>query len=312
MFIIDCNLSHAQMKLFVLVLHLVNNVCALQNRSTLLERICKYVDGPADRTNNTIDTRTNDAPLILQFGVKDGRTLRKIYNVAADEFKKSTTSRAVIWGFDSFIGLPHETVGNYAALEWKPGAYSAAKRTNNRSLQQFHIETSMARIRGGKLDDVRLVPGFYKDSLSRKLATQIASYGPAAYIDVDCDLYSSTYQALDWVFSNGLVAVGTMIGYDDWWVLPCILNRSYNIDQLGGEARAHVDIALKYNVTFDCVCGPCVATANFTYGWRTYYTIRHFSSAQAGFSMPANHVKTFMSENKGCVYHRRHKHAYLL
>ena len=297
---------------FVLVLYLVNNVWALQNSSTLLERICKYVDGPADRTHNMIDTHTNNTLLILQFGVKDGRTLRKIYNLAADEFQKSKTSKAVVWGFDSFIGLPHETVGNYAALEWKPGAYSAAKRTNNRTLQQLHIETIMARIKRKTLDDVRLVPGFYKNSLSRELATQIASYGPAAYIDIDCDLYSSTYQALDWVFSNGLVGVGTMIGYDDWWVLPCILNRSYNIERLGGEAKAHVEIALKYNVTFDCVCGPCVATANFTYGWRTYYTIRHFSSAHTGFSMPANYVKTFMSENKGCIYHRRRKYASLL
>ena len=297
---------------FVLVLYLVNHVCALQNSSTLLERICKYVDGPADRTNNMIDTHTKNTLLILQFGVKDGRTLRKIYNLAADEFQKSKTSKAVIWGFDSFIGLPPETVGNYAALEWKPGAYSAAKRTNNRTLQQFHIETIMARIKRKHLNDVRLVPGFYKNSLSRELATRIASYGPAAYIDIDCDLYSSTYQALDWVFSNGLVGVGTMIGYDDWWVLPCILNRSYNIERLGGEAKAHVEIALKYNVTFDCVCGPCVATVNFTYGWRTYYTIRHFSSAHTGFSMPANYVETFMSENRGCVYHRRHKYASLL
>ena len=65
-----------RMASFVLVLYLVNNVWALQNSSTLLERICKYVDGPADRTHNMIDTHTNNPLLILQFGVKDGRTLR--------------------------------------------------------------------------------------------------------------------------------------------------------------------------------------------------------------------------------------------
>ena len=44
---------------------------------------------------------------------------------------------------------------------------------------------------------------------------------PASYIDVDCDIYTGSIQALEWAFRSGVAQVGTVIGYDDWWVMPC-------------------------------------------------------------------------------------------
>jgi len=37
--------------------------------------------------------------------------------------------------------------------------------------------------------------------------------GPALYVDIDADLFSSTWTALDWLFREGLMKPGTVIGY---------------------------------------------------------------------------------------------------
>ena len=92
---------------------------------------------------------------------------------------------------------------------------------------------------------------------------------PAAYLDTDCDLYSSAYESLDWAFASGVAQVGTVVGYDDWWVFACSHakgrrgqegNLSAAIDIFEhGEAKAHKEITYKYGVRFECLCGPCLA-----------------------------------------------------
>ena len=84
---------------------------------------------------------------------------------------------------------------------------------------------------------VQLVPGFYNESLTNDLAKKMR---PALYVDVDCDLYSSTVTALVWLFDHGLVQVGTVIGYDDW--------AQGGISD--GEQRAHAEVKEQYGVTF--------------------------------------------------------------
>ena len=62
---------------------------------------------------------------------------------------------------------------------------------------------------------------------------------PALYLQIDCDLYVSAYQALDWMLANKLVVAGTIIGYDDW-----------TTGGEGGEAQAHHEVVLgKYRAT---------------------------------------------------------------
>ena len=275
-----------------------------------LERICNSVDGPADRVSDHLRHYTNlsSVPLILQFGVMGGRTLRTISKVAAAQLPK--TKLASIWGFDSFTGLPDEATGNYAAADWKRGAFSATVRTNDLSRQQSRIQSVITRIKARTIGDVHLIPGFYDQSLTQDLGKLISRIGPATYIDVDCDLYVSSFQALDWAFANGLVGVGTMIGYDDWWVLPCATPKSQGIEHFGGEARAHFEIARKYRVTFECFCGPCAPTVNFTKGWRTYFIVRGLSAADAGFSMDAAAVQSFLATNGGCVHHKKRRRAH--
>ena len=51
--------------------------------------------------------------------------------------------------------------------------------------------------------------------------------------------------------------MGTIIGYDDWWVLPCGQGNE-GLAPLGvGEGRAHAEAAAAWGATLRCVGGPC-------------------------------------------------------
>lgn len=50
---------------------------------------------------------------------------------------------------------------------------------------------------------------------------------------------------------------GTVIGYDDWWVLPCGYGNE-DLESLSvGEGRAHLEMSIKYDVSYKCVGGAC-------------------------------------------------------
>jgi len=51
--------------------------------------------------------------------------------------------------------------------------------------------------------------------------------------------------------------VGSVVGYDDWWVLPCGSGNGHLHPLSVGEGRAHREAAAKWNATFECIAGPC-------------------------------------------------------
>jgi hypothetical protein len=130
--------------------------------------------------------------------------------------------------FDSFAGLPSEQEGVTSNPLWCKGAYAADIGRLQRTLRSIGIPAS----------EHSIYEGFYRDSLNPDVA-RAGSLKPALYIDVDCDLYVSTYQALDFMFANGLATRGTYIGYDDWGDTKLWLE---------GESRAHKEISRKYGV----------------------------------------------------------------
>merc|ERR1711920_179701 len=86
------------------------------------------------------------------------------------------------WGYDSFKGLPEEKDGMEKVASWKQGEYAHDPRKHYTKRYGHAIE---------------FVAGFYGDSLTRTLAVD-RGMRPAMYIDIDCDLYSSTAEALAW------------------------------------------------------------------------------------------------------------------
>ena len=204
-------------------------------------------------------------------------------------------------GFDSFAGLPSEARDDGPApRDWHQGGYAVrhdtAKLVNGTRVMvsaKSKLPQAMKGIReklGGQSrqhlgdgDGIEFVKGFYSASLTQPLAASIlAKHGAAGYVDIDCDLYISSVQAMDWMFRHGLAVPGTVFGYDDWLAKPCYqlkLQRhnesTLSIEHFGGEARAHVEMTRKYKVAFQCICGPCVADAAIEKSnYRPYFVVQ--------------------------------------
>lgn len=159
----------------------------------------------------------------------------------SDAMRAANVSYSHMWGFDSFQGLPEELNVDYAKVlpgDYKQGRYNSQDYFGSSSHQ---LLSQLER----RIDDprVRWVRGFYNDTCTPE-TLRMLPFSPALYVDLDCDLYSSTYQALDWMFTSKLIVPGTIIGYDDW-----IHGGS------GGQEKVHADIGAKHGVKF-LVRGP--------------------------------------------------------
>ena len=115
--------------------------------------------------------------LVLEFGVRFGISIRFLASQTAEQ----------VHGFDSFEGLP-ESWGNNPA-----GVYSTS----------------------GKLPDVpsnvRLHVGWFEETLPDFL---VENEGPVRFINVDCDIYSSTKTIFDHL--AGRIVAGSVIVFDEY------------------------------------------------------------------------------------------------
>jgi|UniRef100_A0A7S3AJ66 hypothetical protein len=112
------------------------------------------------------------------------------------------------------------------------GAFNAAD-----ALHEYSYEKVLANITAYVGDPrVGWVRGFYNESLTTGLVREHGMQ-PALYVEIDCDLYSSSRSALTWLFDHGLIVPGTVLGYDD-----------FRIGGDYGELRAHREAVKKYQV----------------------------------------------------------------
>ncbi|WP_138933258.1 TylF/MycF/NovP-related O-methyltransferase [Roseovarius arcticus] len=159
------------------------------------------------------------------FGVAHGSTLHGLVS----GFQDHDLPLPDFHLFDSFEGLPEEKLGVQAPLIWEKGAFAAPK------------EKLLAMVKSLNLgpDKYKIHEGWFSDTLKAELVAD-GTFLPAAYVDIDGDLYSSTMDCLDFLLEHKLIQAGTIIGYDDWgdtdiWT--------------AGESRAHKEVLDKYNVT---------------------------------------------------------------
>ena len=132
--------------------------------------------------------------------------------------------------FDSFQGLPAEQNGVATNPYWREGKFSISRDKIEKILSEVGLFTS----------EYSIYDGFFADVLKSELMNS-GKLKPALYIDIDCDLYISAFQALDFMFHNNLATTGTYIGYDDWGDTTLWSE---------GESRAHLEISEKYGVRF--------------------------------------------------------------
>jgi len=145
---------------------------------------------------------------VLEFGVADGHSVR---------FIAAHAGRAV-HGFDSFEGLPEDWPGRHE----EKGHYSTGG--------------TRPQVPAG----VTLHSGLFDQSLPAFLA---ANDEPAAFIHVDCDLYSSTKTVLDLMANR--IQSGTVIVFDEYF---------NHINWRQNEFKAFQEFVAATNKTYRYLC----------------------------------------------------------
>ena len=129
----------------------------------------------------------------LEFGVYQGTSLKG----AAQYWRKIGKQPMRFWGFDSFEGMRGEKGDEhpfYLSFDFSTDFEQVRKRFRN-------------------FPEVSLVKGFYKTSL--KKGAKALGIKRAGMVFLDCDLYSSSQQALK--FLTPIVGDGTIFILDDYF-----------------------------------------------------------------------------------------------
>jgi len=144
--------------------------------------------------------------LFLEFGVYKGDSINRLAELKPD----------VTWhGFDSFVGLPEG---------WTLGAKAGA----------FSTHGALPVVR----ENVKLVAGFFEDTLPAFVAEQRASR--VSVLHVDADLYSSTKTILENL--QGMLVPGSVIVFDELINYP---------GWQDGEYRAFMEYVERNHVAFE-------------------------------------------------------------
>lgn len=146
-----------------------------------------------------------DQGLIMEFGVATGRTL--------NHFARSWPNKTV-YGFDGFQGLPENWT-------WY--------------IRKAHFKQPLPGVR----DNCRLIVGWFDQTLDLFLEQHA---GPAAFVHIDSDLYSSAQFVLDRLAPR--IVPGTVILFDEYFNFP-----GWQQD----EFRAWKDFVKKHRVKYEYI-----------------------------------------------------------
>jgi hypothetical protein len=153
---------------------------------------------------------------ILEFGVFEGRTIRRAREISNSLFGGIHK----VYGFDSFIGLPEDWVGEIGFV------------TNKES---FDVKGNIPNIPG-----VKLFVGWFEDTIPDYLKEA----DDIALLHIDCDLYSSTVTVLESM--RPYIKPGTIIVFDEW----IYFNNPTCNDH---EQKAFFEWVAKYNISYEFV-----------------------------------------------------------
>lgn len=168
---------------------------------------------------------------LYEFGVYTGGGLRSWLRFM---HKEGVQFSGPVWGFDSFEGMPHEDGRFKTAIRrrdrgWLEGGLNAAEQmgiANWETMCRTVISNIANGGEGGRalllpMEQLHMVRGFYNESLAggRKFAAQCRMM-PALLVDLDCDLYTSSEQALRFVLEADILVPGSYIYMDD--IMPWV------------------------------------------------------------------------------------------
>jgi len=156
----------------------------------------KELDSDAGVLRFGSDAVTLDGAYI-ELGVCTGKTIN---------FIAALNPNKIIYGFDSFEGLPEDWVRQDKVI--KKGTFGF-KEDN---------------FTPPALANVKFYKGWFKDSLPEYVINKLKET-PIAFLHVDSDIYSSSREALE-IFQNNIVP-GTVIVFDEYFNYPGFENHEY-------------------------------------------------------------------------------------
>jgi O-methyltransferase len=147
----------------------------------------------------------------FEFGLWRGKTFLYAYEMK----RRYRCEDMRLWGFDSFQGLP--AVDDPRDNIWRVGQFSCSEPEFRDILRRAGIPQR----------DYELISGYYENSLNSQTRDRLVGRS-AAIVYIDCDLYSSTKQVLDFV--KPFFVDGTIVCFDDYY--------NYKASPKQGEQRA--------------------------------------------------------------------------
>ena len=135
-----------------------------------------------------------------EFGLFRGYTFLQAYKHTQDLGMENIH----FYGFDSFEGLPPPDGIDVADGRFFEGQFACSIEDVQKNLSENGMDTA----------HTTLVKGFYEDVLTEDLRKQ-HDFKPASVVLLDCDYYSSTKTALDWM--GPYIQANTVLLFDDWF-----------------------------------------------------------------------------------------------
>ena len=153
----------------------------------------------------------------LEFGVYNGTSMLSMHRALIN----AGIEHVRLIGFDSFEGLPSAAAVDDGGV-WKPGEYRSSLDFTRRRLTREGIDWRRTH----------LIKGWFSDTATPKTAADL-KLKKASVIMIDCDIYSSTVDALR--FCEPLILDSAVVFFDDW--------HSYALSEKGeGERRAFEEL----------------------------------------------------------------------
>jgi len=134
----------------------------------------------------------------LEFGLYRGRTFCHAYRMKRRYGRRDM----LLWGFDSFQGLPQ--IEDHRDNVWSSDQFSCSEAELRRILRRDGLTNQ----------EYRLVSGYYEESLDSRAHEKLDGR-TAAIVYVDCDLYESTRVVLNFVARY--LGNGTVVCFDDYY-----------------------------------------------------------------------------------------------
>jgi hypothetical protein len=169
----------------------------------------------------------------LEFGVYRGASFIMASQLAGKYQQESMR----FFAFDSFQGLPDSEGETF-----QKGEYQCSREMFTKIIKQGGMD----------IDKVTIVEGFYEDCLTDSVKSEY-NLDWASIIHMDCDIYSSTKKALQ--FIEDLVGPGSVIIFDDWHAFDESDRKEGG--EMFGEEKAFNDWRLQdcFDELFDSVHG---------------------------------------------------------